>query len=36
MSNVNVLGVMIDKLKSNPKSIVFTEGTDERRTDAWI
>lgn len=30
MDNMKGFGMMIHELKKNPKTIVFTEGTDER------
>lgn len=34
MANMQGFGMMIDKLKKNPKTIVFTEGTDPRIQEA--
>ncbi len=34
MANMQGFGMMIDKLKKNPKTIVFTEGTDARIQEA--
>lgn len=34
MANMQGFGKMIEKLKKNPKTIVFTEGTDERILEA--
>ena len=34
MDNMKGFGMMIQELKKNPKTIVFTEGTDERILEA--
>ena len=34
MDNMKGFGMMIHELKKNPKTIVFTEGTDERILEA--